>query len=1038
MPMEVDAEKSVAIDAAKIPCRLSTVRTKRFFTSAAAIVLLAGLLCTGLAVTLWTVEIRREAHNEFNEITARLVDGTQAQIERAIHGLQSTRGFFIASKEVEANEFSAYIDSLDLPGEFPGVTGIGFAQLNAADSADKIEQENCKLQYFQPAIRDQSLGIDFNADPVCQNTIKRAVATGEPTMSGGLHLVHNGKSVTGLLLILKVCKHEGVLVPSNVKLQYAEGVVIAPLMLAEALRSVARSAGGKLDFEIFDGVHSTKESPLFDLDEHLSAKLGAIDASINSERMFASRSEIQIGGRNWTIVTRTTPAFEAGLNYTAPITIGSGGILVSLLISGFIWSLEVSRVRAVSTAMEMTVERKNANVLASAAVREMDDLRRTLNQHAIISVADARGTITSVNEAFCQISGYASEELIGQNHRILNSGKHDEEFWTTVWSSISKGKSWRGEVCNRAKDGTLYWVDSIITPFTNSSGQIDKYVSIRHDVTERKKAEEQARDSEQFLRNAIDSLDSHTVVLDGTGHVRSVNRAWREFALANGGDIKVLEGANYLAVCDAATGSCPEAATVAEAIRAVLAGQAEPPQVEYACHAPRERRWFICSIRGFCRGPERFAVVSHLNITAIKKAEARLQATNAELVIANRLAEAANRAKSEFLANMSHEIRTPLTAVLGFADILRSDGDITLAPEQRLRTIDTITNAGQHLLAIINDILDLSKIEADKMTVERIETPFVMVLREVTALLRPTAAGKGVVLSTTFRSPVPDRIMGDPTRLRQVLMNMVGNAVKFTESGEIAIRVGTESHDGCQRLVINIEDTGPGMTEEHAQRLFQSFGQADTSVTRRFGGAGLGLAISRRLARLMGGSVSLTSTKLGSGSNFQIELPLEPIPGSRLTRSLDEVQQEPKCNAPSSTLPQLCGRMILAEDGPDNQRLFAFHLRKAGAIVDVADNGQIALEMIEAESARGTPYDLLLTDIQMPEMDGHTLARTLRERNCRMSIVALTAHAMDEERRKCILSGCDDFVTKPIDKVALLTVCAKWLHAQPEHSGLPA
>ena len=401
-----------------------------------------------------------------------------------------------------------------------------------------------------------------------------------------------------------------------------------------------------------------------------------------------------------------------------------------------------------------------------------------------------------------------------------------------------------------------------------------------------------------------------------------------------------------------------------------------------------------------------------------------------ELVQARAAAEAANRAKSEFLANMSHEIRTPLTAILGYAELLRDDGDLGRAPEQRIDTIDTIQGAGQHLLTIINDILDISKIEAGKMTVESVETPLLGLLQEVEGLLRPRAAEKGVALSTQLASALPDRILSDPTRLRQILMNLAGNAVKFTAEGRITIGAGAEERGGAERLVIEVQDTGPGLTSAQAARLFSPFGQADASVTRRHGGSGLGLTISHRLAQLLGGSVVLRWSEPGKGSCFRLELPLVPAPGARRAERLDAtaVRSTPRAAAQGAAA-ALAGRILLAEDGRDNQTIVAFHLRKAGAEVDVAANGRVALEMLEHAAATGKPYDLLLTDIQMPEMDGYTLTRALRDCGNRIAIVALTAHAMAEDRQKCLDAGCDDYAVKPIDKAKLLATCAKWLVA---------
>jgi CheY-like chemotaxis protein len=267
--------------------------------------------------------------------------------------------------------------------------------------------------------------------------------------------------------------------------------------------------------------------------------------------------------------------------------------------------------------------------------------------------------------------------------------------------------------------------------------------------------------------------------------------------------------------------------------------------------------------------------------------------------------------------------------------------------------------------------------------------------------------------------------MTDPTRVRQILMNLVGNAIKFTDAGGAKLRARAETRDGSQRLVIDVVDTGPGLDPGHAAVLFSAFSQGDASTTRRFGGTGLGLAICRRLAELLGGSVSLVRSGIGAGSCFRLELPLVAAPGAVQCSSLDAVIRE------VSTVPRqaiaLQGRILLAEDSADNRRLVSFHLRKAGAELDTAENGSVALAMIEKAEREGRPYDLLVTDMQMPEMDGYTLARTLRERGSRIAIVALTAHAMAEDRQQCLDAGCDDYATKPIDKLELLASCARWL-----------
>jgi len=399
----------------------------------------------------------------------------------------------------------------------------------------------------------------------------------------------------------------------------------------------------------------------------------------------------------------------------------------------------------------------------------------------------------------------------------------------------------------------------------------------------------------------------------------------------------------------------------------------------------------------------------------------------AALLQAQERAEAASKSKSEFLANMSHEIRTPLTAILGYTDLLRDDAIRQGAPSEQLQSMSTIRRAGEHLLTVINDILDLSKIEAGRMELQRVETDLPRVLADIDSLMRSRAARKGVQLQTRLLTPIPDRVVTDPTRVRQILMNLVGNAEKFTATGQIEIQVEVSTLAGQPALRIAVIDTGAGMTADAAALLFQPFMQADTSVTRKHEGTGLGLTICRRLAYLMGGEVELLKTAPGEGSTFTFTLPLHRAVGAQDVADLRVSAGNATQQDAGASGSELRGRVLLAEDGEDNQLLISHHLRKAGAEVVVAEHGNQALEFIAEADNAGRPFGLLVTDMQMPEMDGYTLARTLRAKQHAIPIVALTAHAMAEDRQKCLDAGCNDYASKPIDRATLIATCARWM-----------
>ena len=398
-----------------------------------------------------------------------------------------------------------------------------------------------------------------------------------------------------------------------------------------------------------------------------------------------------------------------------------------------------------------------------------------------------------------------------------------------------------------------------------------------------------------------------------------------------------------------------------------------------------------------------------------KQTDAELRAYAQALELASKEAEAASEAKSEFLANMSHEIRTPMTAILGFGDLLL---DPHSTEQDKGRAVQTIRRNGKHLLALINDILDFSKIESGKLELERRSCNTRALLRDVLDLLHHRAEERGLTLTSVLEDRIPATITTDPTRLKQALVNLVGNAVKFTQQGGVTLTV--RSGPGPQELSFEVADTGIGMTRDQVDRLFQAFTQADTSTTRKFGGTGLGLIITRKIAGLLGGDVTVDS-EFGKGSTFTLSVATGPLDGVQMVSAADPNPSEQADPYARPFPPRAVhGRVLLVEDGEDNQALLNYLLTNAGAEVDLAENGQVGLDKAMEAWAAGEPHGVILTDMQMPVMDGYTLARTLREKGYPRQIIALTAHAMKGDIDRCLDSGCDTYLSKPIDRDDLL------------------
>lgn len=664
----------------------------------------------------------------------------------------------------------------------------------------------------------------------------------------------------------------------------------------------------------------------------------------------------------------------------------------------------------------------------AVAQRDNAALLQTLNQHALVSVADKEGRIIEVNDAFCTVSGYTRQELLGQNHRIVNSGVHSAAFWAGMWRAISSGQSWHAEVCNRAKDGSLYWVNSVVAPFMDAQGRVEKYVSIRTDITDRKRTELELQRALALLQAVLEASTQVAIVAtDPRGVVSLLNRGAELLLGMQSEHVVGQVGALSLFASEAASGASEAPGHTGHGRWGELRRLARFYRATQNPATP----WFMLRADGS-------KVPVSLAVTRMQDAQGRFAGYLAiasdirlrleqeqTLRVAMQQANAANEAKSRFLANMSHEIRTPMNAVLGLSFLLAR----TALNDEQQSMLRRVQIASKALLAVINDILDLSKIEAGEMALERVPVDLNQIVRDVAALIELQARDKGVAFVVDVPEPVPQPLEGDSTRLQQILINLLSNAIKFTERGEIRLAVRHEAlGSGSFRVQMSVSDTGIGIDAEACKRLFAPFVQADLSTTRRYGGTGLGLSIVKQLVEMMHGTVDVES-RLGQGSRFVVTLPMHRSLGLLL---------HPVAVPALPTGQGLPGvRLLVVDDNETNQEIAARILEAEGAVVEVAAHGQAALDWLRA---RPQGFDAVLMDVHMPVLNGLDATRQIRSSApfAELPVIGLTAGVSLSEQTEAMDAGMNAVVGKPFDPPVLVRTLWRCLPGLAQRVGAPA